>query len=125
MFPISNTGVFAAYILATVHLLYLKLGSFSDMEYYFYYLLTGTQKSQTAWLGLIQMQCSQSFDCNWGKQNNPIVCWHQLHPQFWVLQQEKCLPTHQIVWVGSVKLQIAWAARCCLSLKFSLYSHFD
>ena len=33
--PISNTGVS---ILATVHFLYPKLGSFSDMEYYFYQL---------------------------------------------------------------------------------------
>ena len=29
--PISNTGVSAAYILATVHFLYPTLGSFSDM----------------------------------------------------------------------------------------------
>ena len=38
IFPISNTGVYAAYILATVHFLYPKLGSFSYMEYYFYQL---------------------------------------------------------------------------------------
>ena len=30
---ISNTGASIAYILATVHFLYLKLGSFSHMEY--------------------------------------------------------------------------------------------
>ena len=26
---------------------------------------------------LIQMQCSPSFDCNWGKQNDPTAYWHQ------------------------------------------------
>ena len=36
--PISNTGDSIAYILATVTFLYPKLGSFSDMEYYFYQL---------------------------------------------------------------------------------------
>ena len=35
------------------------------------------------------MQCS--FDWNWGKQNDPTACWHQLHPRFQVLQQGKCL----------------------------------
>ena len=33
---ISNTGSSIAYILAIVHFLYPKHGSFSDMEYYFY-----------------------------------------------------------------------------------------
>ena len=37
------------------------------------------------------MQCSPSFDWNWGKQNDPTACWHQLHPRFRVLQQGKCL----------------------------------
>ena len=37
------------------------------------------------------MQCSHSFDSNWGKQNNPTACWHQVHPRYWVLQQEKSL----------------------------------
>ena len=31
--PISNTGDSIAYILAAVHLLFPKLGSFTDMEY--------------------------------------------------------------------------------------------
>ena len=52
-------------------------------------LLTKTQKPPI--VGLIQMQCSTSFDCNWGKQNNPIACWQQLYPWFQVLQQGKCL----------------------------------
>ena len=33
---ISNTGNSIAYILTTVHFLYPKLGSFSNMECYFY-----------------------------------------------------------------------------------------
>ena len=37
------------------------------------------------------MQCSLSFDSNWGKQNDPTACWHQLHPQYQVLQHEKTL----------------------------------
>ena len=78
--PISNTGVSAAYILATVHFLYPKLGSFSDMEYYFYQLAYQDLKVPKRFVGLNQMQCSPSFDWNWGKQNDPTASWHQLHP---------------------------------------------
>ena len=101
MFPISNTGVSAAYILATIHFLYPKLGSFSDIEYYFYQLAYRDSKVPKCFVGLIQMQCSPSFDCNWGKQNDPTACWHQLHPRFQVLQQGKCL-SYQLDWVGGV-----------------------
>ena len=89
--PISNTGVSIAYILATVRFLYTKLGSFSDMEYYFYQLAYLDSKVPKRFVGLNQMQCSPSFDWNWGKQNDPTACWHQLHPRFRVLQQGKCL----------------------------------
>ena len=82
---ISNT------ILATVHFRYPKLGSFSDMEYYFYHLAYRYSKVPKRFVGLNQMQCSPSFDWNWGKQNDPTACWHQLHPRFLVLQQGKCL----------------------------------
>ena len=37
------------------------------------------------------MQCSPSFDWNWGNQNDPTACQHQLHPRFQVLQQGKGL----------------------------------
>ena len=30
-------------------------------------------------VGLIQMQCSPSFDCNWGKENDLTRCWDHLH----------------------------------------------
>ena len=57
------------------------------------------------------MQCSPSFDCNLGKQNDPTACWHQLHPRFRVLQQGKCL-SYQPDCVGGVtEPPIAWAAR--------------
>ena len=86
--PISNTGVSIAYILATVHFLCPKLGSFSDMEYYFYQLAYRDSKVPNRFIGLNQMPCSPSFDWNWGKQNDPTACWHQLHPRFW---EGKCL----------------------------------
>ena len=104
--PISNTGVSIAYILATVHFLYPKLGSFSDMEYYFYQLAYRDSKVPKRFVGLNQMQCP-SFDCNWGKQNDPTACWHQLHQRFQVLQQGKCLSYPPEAWAGSLKLQIA------------------
>ena len=88
---ISNTGDSIAYILATVHFLYPKLGSFSDMEHYFYQLAYQDLKVPKRFVGLNQMQCSPSFDWNWGKQNDPTACWYQLHLQFQVLQQGKCL----------------------------------
>ena len=78
--PISNTGVSAAYILAIVHFLYPKLGSFSNMEYYFYQLAYWDSKVPKRFVGLNQIQCSPSFDWNWGKQNDPTACWDQLHP---------------------------------------------
>ena len=68
--PISNT---AAYILATVHFLYPKLDSFSDMQYYFYQLAYRDSKVPKCFVGLNQMQCSPSFDWNWGKQNDPTA----------------------------------------------------
>ena len=92
LLPISNTGVSIAYILATVHFLCPKLGSFSDMEYYFYQLAYWDSKVPNHFVGLNQMQCSG------GKLNDPTACWHQLHPRFPVLQQEKC-PPESMGWV--------------------------
>ena len=64
--PISNTGDSIAYNLATVHFLYPKLGSFSDMEYYFHQLAYRDSKVPKRFVGSNQMQCSPSFDWNWG-----------------------------------------------------------
>ena len=91
LLPISNTGNSIAYILATVHFLCPKLGSFSDIEYYFYHLSYRDSKVPKRLVGLNQTQCSPSFDWNGGKQNDPTACWYQLHPRFKVLQQGKCL----------------------------------
>ena len=99
--PISNTGISIAYILATVHFLYPKHGSFFDMEYYFYKLAHRDSKVSKSFVGLIQMQCSLPFDCNWGETNDPTACWHQLHPRYWVLQKEKCL-SYQPDYMGRV-----------------------
>ena len=89
--PISNTVVSAAYILATVHFLCSKLGFFSDMEYFLHQLAYLDLKVHKHFIGQIQMQCSPFLDCNWGKRNDPITCWYQLHPWYWVSQQGKCL----------------------------------
>ena len=91
LLPISNTGISAAYILATVHFLCPKLGSFSDMEYFLHQLAYQDSKVPKHFVGLIQMQCSPSLDCNWDKPNDSTTCWHQLHPRYRVSQQGKCL----------------------------------
>ena len=75
--PISNTGDSIAYILATIHFLYPKVGSFSDMEYQLAYRDSKVPKH---FVVLNQMQCSPSFDWNCGKQNDHTACWYQLHP---------------------------------------------
>ena len=84
--PISNTGDAIAYILATVHFLYSKLGSFSDMECYFYHLAYGDSKSK-----LNQMQC-YTHDFRFYSKGNASG-------------------THQSTWAGSLKPQFAWVVR--------------
>ena len=64
--PISNTGDSIAYNVGTVHFLYPKLGSFSDVEYYFHQLAYRDSKVPKHFVGSNQMQCSPSFDWNWG-----------------------------------------------------------
>ena len=53
--PISNTGDSIAYNVATVHFLYPKLGSFSDMEYYFHQLACWDSKVPKRFIGSNQM----------------------------------------------------------------------
>ena len=72
--PISNTGISIAYILATVHFFYPKLSSFSDMEYYFYQLAYRDSKVLKRFVGLNKMQCSPSFDWNWGDSTASWQC---------------------------------------------------
>ena len=47
----------------------------------------------TSFVGLNQMQCSL---LNWGKQNEPNACWHQLHPRCQVYNKRNASATHQI-----------------------------
>ena len=82
MFTISNTVVSAAYILATVHFRGSQTWLFfwhGVLHVFFYQLAYWDSKVSKRFVGLIQMQCSPSFDCNWGKQNDSIVhvCWHR------------------------------------------------
>ena len=100
--PISNT----------VRFLYPKLGSFSDMEYYFHQLAYRDSKVPKHFVGLNQMQCSPSFDGNWGKQNDPTACWHTNYTHdFWFYSKGNASGTHYSMWAGSLKPQFAWAAR--------------
>ena len=105
--PISNI----AYILATVHFLYPKLGTFFDMEYYICQFANRDSKVPTRFVKLNKMQCFPYSDWNWGKQNDPTACWHQLHRRFQVLQQGKCL-SYALDHMGRVnEPPIALAAR--------------
>ena len=93
------------------------------MEYNFYQLANWDSKVPKRFVELNQMQCSPSFDWNWGKQNDSTACWHQLHPRFWVLQQGKCLsyPPHCVGGCAPFKLPLMEGH---LPLKFTLYSLF-
>ena len=70
--PFTKTGDSIAYILAPVHFLYSKLGSFSYMEHYLHQLAYRDSKVPKRFVELNQMQCSPSFDWNSGKQNDPL-----------------------------------------------------
>ena len=83
------------------------------MEYYFYQLAYRDSKVPNHFVGLNQMQCSPSFDWNWGKQNDPTplhVCTRYTH-DFGFYSKGNASGTHQSAWAGSLKPQIAWAAR--------------
>ena len=108
--PISNPGDSIAY---TVHFLYPKLGSFPDMDYYFHQLAYRDSNVPKRFIGSNQMQYSPSFDWNWGKQNDPTACWHQLHPQFQVSQQGKCLRYPPECVGGVKKCKIRWQQGGC------------
>ena len=110
--PISDTDVSISYILATVHFLYPKLGSFFDMEYYFYQLAYWDSNVPKRFIGLNQMQCSFSFDWNWGA--NKMTLLHvgtSYTHDFRFYSKGNPSATHQSAWAGSLKPQIAWAAR--------------
>ena len=108
--PISNTGDSTAHILATVHLVYPKLASFSDMEYYFYQLAYWDSKVPKRFVGLNQMQCSPSFDWNCGNKMTPLHVVTSYTHDFGFCSQGNASGTHQIAWAGSLNTQIAWVA---------------
>ena len=87
------------------------------MEYYFYQLAYRDSKVPKRFVGLNQMQCSPSFDWNWGKQTTPLHVGTSYTHDFGFYS------THQIAWAGSLKPPIAWAANTPL-LKFPPYSLF-
>ena len=69
-----------------------------------------TDKALFENIGLIQMQCSPSFDCNWGKQNAPLHVGTSYTNDFRFYSKGNVWATHQIAWAGSLKPKIAWAA---------------
>ena len=81
----------------------------SDMEYSFYQLAYQDSKIPKCFVGLIQMQCSPSFDSNWCKQNDPTTCCHQAVAgdtsythDFRFYSKGNVSTTQQIAWVGSL-----------------------
>ena len=88
--PICNTGISVADIWATVSTVRFFYPLF-DREYYFQQLAYQDLQVPKCFLGLNQMQWFPSFDSNWGKRNDPIAFWHQLHLWYQVSQKEKCL----------------------------------
>ena len=90
---------------------YPKLGSFSNrLVYYFYQLAYRDSKVPKRFVGLTQMQCSHSFDWNWGKQNRPTahVGTSYTH-DFRFYSKGNASGTHQSAWAGSLKPKTAWA----------------
>ena len=82
----SKTGISSADVLATLHFLYFKLVSFSDMEYYYYQLAYRNLKVSKHFVGLSQMQGSPFW-----QQLQPTKRPHYMLAQHKVFRQEKCL----------------------------------
>ena len=83
-------------------------------------LTTSTNLLTKRFVGLNKMQCSPSFDWNWGKQNDPTACWYQTTSythDFRFYSKGNTSGTHQSVWAGSLKPQFVWAARGLCTLR--------
>ena len=109
LLPISNTGDSIAYILATVHFLYPKLGSFSDMEHYFYQLAHRYSKVPKRFVGL-----SSALPLLTGTRASKMTPLHvgfSYTYDFRFYSKGNASGTHQSMWAGSLKPQFAWAAR--------------
>ena len=107
--PISTTGDSTAHILATVHFLYSKLGSFSDMEYYFYQLAYWDSKVPKRIVGLNQMQCSPLLTGTGENKMTPLHVGTSYTNDFGFCSKGNASGTHQIAWAGLLNPQIAWA----------------
>ena len=102
MLPISKTGGSAVDISAIIHFLYPKLDSFFNMEYYMY-LLTGTRNSQALY--------RTKDKCNCGMQTKQPHVSISFIRNIGYSSKRNVSATQQIVWVGSLNTQIAWAVR--------------
>ena len=98
--PISNTGVSAADILGIVYSLYLKLGSFSDMEYYFWQLAYCDLKVPNRFVGL----CSDLIATGANKTTLLHVGTSYTHT---IAREINVSVTHQIARAGSLNSKIA------------------
>ena len=122
---ISNTGDSIAYNLATVHFLYPKLGSFSDMECYFYQLACQDLKVPKRFVGL--NKCS-ALPLLTGTEANKMT---QLHVgisythDFKFYSKVNASGTHQSAWAAR-GLHPLWTPinGGTPSLKFPPYSLF-
>ena len=97
--PISNTGVSAAYILATVQFLYPKLGSFSDMEYYFYQLAYQDSKVPKCFVGLIH--ALPLLTATGANKTTPLHVGTSYTHDFGFYSKRNVSATHPIAWAGS------------------------
>ena len=115
MLPISNTGVSIAYILATVHFLYPKLGSFSDGVLLLPTCLPGLESPQV----LRRIKCS-ALPVLTGTGANKMTLLHvgtSYTHDFGFYSKGNASATHQSTWAGSLKPQMAWAARGLLPIR--------
>ena len=104
IFP-TNTGVSVTDILATVHFLYSKLGSFPTWSTTSTNSLNGTRKTR-ALVGLIQMHCSPSFDCSCNK-TTPLHVGTSYTHDIRFYSKRNVSATHHIVWAGLLNAEIA------------------
>ena len=109
--PISKTGACITYILATVHFLYPKLGSFSDMEYYFYQLAYRDSKVSKHFVGLNQIKSSPSLTGVGAKKMTPLhLSTSYTHNFRFYSKGNASVPTRVCGW-GHWNPQFVWVVR--------------
>ena len=76
-------------------------------------------------VGLIQMQCSPSFDCFWGKQTTPLHVGTSYTHNFGFYSKGNVSATHQMAWVAKGLRPLPTPFKGgALPLKFPPYSLF-